>query len=476
MIPLEPLPRARPGTDLAVFAAVAAAATWLWICWCLFPIRGWNDVRLAPVFGLKLGLPLYAGTAGPVSTWMYGPLPVLLLWPATWAADAGHALLIAGGINLAISLGAIGCVCAFWPVRNMTSPGTATRLLAAALTVALLPRSTWQFLQPDNTAVALGLLANLVLVLARSPSIRWGAALLAMAGMLCKQTSIEVPLAQVIWLALAENRGAARDHALRLVASGAALAGLLFCGHDVRATWIDLVVTPGSLPWTVEPWGRLWDMAPYLAVFAGLPILLWIWLRRTRLDRDLALPTLAWLCAWIPGLPALLKTGGTINNLHGFPLWLAPAMVVAIPAAQKKLGSQKTLMAAAGIAVLICAGRIASVPAPPWRPDLQLYREAGRLAQTYPGQIWFPWHPLVTIFSEHRLYHVEDGMYVRALSGRPLTWADALRHLPPRMSVIALPRNATSWGIALTLGPKDAQQTDFGLWTIHAWPPTTGRH
>jgi hypothetical protein len=471
MTPPSPIARARLGSGLAVTAAVAGAAAWLWICWCLFPIRGWNDVRLAPVFGLKLGLPLYAGVAGPVGTWMYGPLPVLLLWPATWAADAGHALLIAGGINLAISLGAIGCVCALWPVRNAPPPGVATRVIAAALTVALLPRSTWQYLQADNTAVALGLLANLVLVLARSPSARWGAALLAMAGMLCKQTSIGVPVAQVIWLALVENRAAARDHALRLIACGAALGVLLFCGHDANATWFNLVVTPASLPWTNEPWGRLWDMAPYLAVFIGLPFLLRIWLRRENLDRDLALPTLAWLCAWIPGLPALLKTGGTINNLHSFPLWLAPAMVIAVLATQRKLGAQKALVVTAGIAAVICFGRIASVPSPPWQPNLQLYREAGELAKARPGQIWFPWHPLVTIFSENQLYHVEDGMYVRALSGHPLTWTDALLHLPPRMSAIALPRNATSWGIALTLGPKDARRTDSGLWTIYSWPP-----
>jgi hypothetical protein len=462
--------RLRPSPALII--AMAAAVLWLWICWCLFPNRGWNDVRLAPIFGLRLGLPLYAGAAGPLSTWMYGPLPLWLLWPATWAGDAGQALLIAGGINLGIVLGAVGLTCAFWPVPEAAPPGAMTRLMAVALTIVILPGSMWQFLQADNSAVAFGLVANLALVLSRPGTGRWGAALLAMAGLLCKQTSLGVPLAQLIWLGAGEGRGAVRDHALRLLACGAALGGLLLLGQDARAAWFNLVLTPGALPWTSEPWGRLWDMAPWLAIHLGAAAALWLWLRREKFQRGLSLPTLAWWCAWLPGLPSLLKTGGAINNLQSFPLWLPAAMVVTGVAVEKKLGAPKARALAAAVVVLVFAGRIARLPAVPWQPSLQLYREAADLARARPGQIWFPWHPLVTVFSERKLYHVEDGMYVRALSGRPITYGEAWQHLPPRMSVIALPKTSKdNWGVALSLRPKNARQDDVGLWTLYSWPP-----
>jgi len=466
-------PREPASAWITVSAVLGAAAVWLWVCWCLFPIRGWNDVRLAPVFGLKLGLPLYPGATGPASTWMYGPLPLLLLWPATWASDALHALLVAGGINLGISLGAIGLVCALWPAAGT---GAVNRLLAFALCVVILPASMWQYLQADNDAVALGLLANLVLVLSPRSAGRWGAALLATAGLLCKQTSVGVPLAQLIWLAATEGRMSARDHALRLLASGAAWAMLfLLLSREPRAIWFNLVLTPGALPWISEPWGRLWDMSPWLAVDIGVPIAAWLWLQRTASRRALALPMLAWLCAWLPGFPALLKIGGTINNLQSFTLWLPPALVIVLAAVEQRAGFRPVRLAAAGFAILLCTWRIALLPVPPWRPPGQLYREAGELARARPGRIWFPWHPLVTVFSEQRLYSVEDGLYVRFLSGRPLTLADARAHLPPGMSAIALPRTSTNFGVALSLRPPEATRNDIGLWTVYSWPAPSTR-
>jgi len=44
-----------------VAGAVVAAATWVWLSWCIFPLRSWNDIRLAPSFALTLGLTAAAG-------------------------------------------------------------------------------------------------------------------------------------------------------------------------------------------------------------------------------------------------------------------------------------------------------------------------------------------------------------------------------------------------------------------------------
>ena len=92
--------------------AVLAATVWLWVCWCLFPVSVWNDVRLAPAFALARGAPLYPGeTSDAVGTWIYGPLPALLLWPATWASSAASALLTAGALNLFFAVGAMSASC-----------------------------------------------------------------------------------------------------------------------------------------------------------------------------------------------------------------------------------------------------------------------------------------------------------------------------------------------------------------------------
>jgi hypothetical protein len=100
------------------------------------------------------------------------------------------------------------------------------------------------------------------------------------------------------------------------------------------------------------------------------------------------------------------------------------------------------------------------------------YRQAEYLAQTFRVEIWFPWNPLVTVYSENRFDHGEDGLYVRFLAGHAITQSHARAFLPPKMCVIALPRGAADWGIALSLLPADAQRTEFGLWTLYSWPPS----
>jgi hypothetical protein len=117
--------------------------------------------------------------------------------------------------------------------------------------------------------------------------------------------------------------------------------------------------------------------------------------------------------------------------------------------------------------LVICAARLAGPH--PWRPLTEHYRQAEILARSFPDQIWFPWNPLVTLYGENCLYHAEDGLYVRFLAGHALTLAHARAHLPRQMSVIALPRGSSDWGIALHFLPPNARREEFGLWTLYTW-------
>jgi hypothetical protein len=462
-----------PTRWLCLLAALAAAA-WLWACWCLFPISVWNDVRLAPAFALARGVPLYPGeTSGAVGTWIYGPLPALLLWPATWAASAAQALLTAGTLNLLFTVGAIAAVCAAWPAPAGRTLQPADRLLAATLAIALWPGAAFQYLQADNFAVALGLVGNLLLVRTQTNAGRWGAAALAVAGLACKQTSLGVAAAQIVWLGVAVGRGEALRHlgrcALLGLAGGAAMVGAFGWGH-LR---LNLFVLPSALPWTNEPGRRLLDLAPELSIHLVAPALILllchraVWARESRL----LLPSLAWLFALPPGLLSLMKIGGTINSLQGFTLWLPAALLVGLAAARGARRASWLLAGGALAVVAICGGRLARLAVVPWHPLVDHYRQADYLARTFQGEIWFPWNPLVTIYSENRFDHGEDGLYVRFLAGHALTQGQARAHLPPRMCVIALPRGGNDWGIALSLRPAGAQRTDFGFWTLYSWPP-----
>ena len=465
-------PASIASTCLLLLAGSSATA-WLWVCWCLFPVSVWNDVRLAPAFALARGLPLYPPEdSGAVGTWIYGPLPLLLLWPATLAASAAHALLVAGAINLLMTIAVIAIVCAAWPAPAGSSLTRSDRFLAGALAIALWPRASWQYLQADNVTVALGLIGNLLLVRSRAPAWRWGAALFAIAGMACKQTSFGVPMAQIIWLGVTVGRAEALRHLGRCFGAGLAFAVAIGMGLGWNGTILNLFTLPSHLPWTDAFFRRLVDLAPELSIHLALPALVMLTCHRVVWKRDsvLLLPSLAWLCALPPGMASLLKIGGTINSLQSLAYWLPPALVVALGAARRLRGATWVFPSVALACLAICAVRLAGTPAHPWRPLTEHYRQAEFLARRFPNEIWFPWNPLVTIFSENSFYHGEDGLYVRFLAGHALTLVHARAHLPRQMCVIALPRGGTDWGIALHLLPPNAHRAEFGLWTLYSWP------
>jgi len=185
----------------------------------------------------------------------------------------------------------------------------------------------------------------------------------------------------------------------------------------------------------------------------------------------LLLPSLTWLCALPSSMASLMKIGGTINSLQSFTYWLPPVLLVALVTVR---AHRRAAWIWAGVAVAsfsICAVRLARVREYSWRPFIEHYRQAEYLARSLPNEIWFPWHPLVTIYSENRFYHAEDGLYVRFLAGHAITLTHAHAHLPPHMCVIALRSGSTDWGIALHFLPKNARHAEFGLWTLYSWPP-----
>jgi hypothetical protein len=469
-----PAPRAA-APAAAVGVAVAMAALWLWVCWCLFPVSPWNDVRLAPSFALAHGIPVYPGAqSGAVTTWIYGPLPVLLWWPATWASSAAHAVMAAGAINLVIAVGAIAAVCAVWPAPAGRSLPASHRLLAAAVAVALWPRAVFQFLQADNVAEALGLLSLLILLTVPSRRGRWSAAVLAVAGLACKQTSVGVPVAEIVWLGLTQGWKEAGRHAGRCLAAGAALAAIFIPAFGWPGLRLNLLGVPGHLPWVPQPGHRLLEHLPALAVQLLLPLVLMTGLRRAWLNRASAmlLPSLAWLFSLPAGLAALFTIGGNLNSLQGFTYWLPPAVLTGLACLPARPVRTFVTTVAALAAAGICAARIWRIPSVSFRPLIEHYRQADALARSFPDQIWFPWNPLVTIYREGRFYHVEDGLFMRLLSGHPLTVAHLYEDLPRHLCVIALPRDGANWGLAVKLAPPGAEVSDFGLWTLHSWSPT----
>jgi hypothetical protein len=455
-------------------AAAVAGLLWAWRCLCVFPWQPWNELRLEPSFLLVSGLSLYPSAgAGPVTTWIYGPITPLLLLPCTLAPNTASALLGAGAINLVLVLGTIAIACAFWPAMTATPVTRRERIVAAALCLAVWPASSLQYIQADNAAVAFGVLSNLLLV-SGTRTLRqnsWFAALAAVVAIGCKQTAVTVLLAQGAWLILGDSWKAATRYLLCVALCGVVLgvAAIVRFGWD--GLWLNLVEVPSHLPWAEVPAQRLCQLAPWLAVHLGVALVAMILAGRRMFERAsaLSLATFSWIAALPLGLAAVLKIGGTINSLHGL-LYLLPPLVLAVPGWRTR---ERFVFARFGLALatLIIAGRLATTAPSVWKPVTAHLRQAEAIAAQLPGEVWFPWNPLVTYYRDHRFDHVEDGLYARAVSGHPLDERELRAHLPPQWSVTALLTHSTQWNLAIELSPANRSVSTLGSWTLYSWTP-----
>lgn len=455
-------------------SAIVATAIWLWTSFCRFPDEIWNDMRVAAAVAMARGIDVYPTlTEGTINTWTYGPLPLVFIQPAALANHPSTALVVAGAINVLIILLPIAMVCALWPGVSRSGAAVGGIVLATVGTAVIWPESPWRCFYADSVAVSLGLLSQVVLLHARARSWRWAAAFLAMAPLACKQTSLGIGVAQVLWLALTAGRNAALAHFGRCFVAGLSLGALGLVSFGWPGLSFVLLELPARFGWSSVPWSKVQALAVPLVVQTLLPAALMLarpaWFLRR--DAPLLLPALTWLCSVPLGLAAFLKPGGGLNSFQAFQLWL-PATLAVLLADDRTGPVARRAVLVAALACVAGLYRLQTAAFLALTPKTVSIDQGVALAQAQPGRIWFPLNPLITLYTENRYYCDEDGIYVRVVSGLPPTFGRVMPDLPPQWSGIALRyQRDASWGIAEHMIPKDARRAEFGIWKLSVWGP-----
>jgi hypothetical protein len=459
-------PRSLLSTALLALAAVLSAA-WIWRNCCLFPAYGWNEIRLAPVFQMIVGgSPYPSRELGPATTWIYGPVPLLLMLPAAWASTAASALVVGASLNAAVALAAIlvGCLC--WRVRTR-APGNSARLAAVLICIPLWPGTSWRFFQPDNAGVLCALLSLLALQRAGAMRTYWWAAAACSAAILCKQTFVGLLIGQIGWLCWCGDRGLWYRHGTRVVL--VTVLGLLVAGISwgQREVAYSLYTLPQALPWSSSVWERLIEIGPILLIHAAVPLaaLGGFLVTGGRKDSPLILPLLCWAGLLPLDLAAFCKSGGSVNSLHGLQLIL-PVAALVLCENRTQLDARK--LGGVGFSCISLLALLITTAPGTWAPRVRHLEEASVMARQLPEQILFPWHPLIPFFAEKRLDEVEDGLFIRYLAKDPVRLAQA--HLPPRFRAVAYRRGELEWGIVKSLIPESADVQEIGAWTLYSWP------
>ena len=303
-----------PPQTLVLIACLSLAMMRLWYCLCAFPAQEWNDMRLRVTFLLFDGLPLYPGlNAGPITTWMYGPVLPCLLFPATLGSTIDSALLIAGALNAGLLLSAFIFTTLLWPQPVNNRRPFAIRLLALSLSLLLLPQAFFVFLQADNAALACGLVSLTCLARAgvsNQSKWWWAAASFAGATVFSKLHGVAVPAAEIIWIWLYCSRGKALRFTLKLILVSASLSvATLMISGTASGAWEAIIRIPAKLPFATNWEKRLTEMTPYYFLMVILPGILVVFTGRQhhKNSSNLNLPTITWLVSLPLGLAGTLS-------------------------------------------------------------------------------------------------------------------------------------------------------------------------
>lgn len=457
---------------LVTLLTAAGALLYLWFGWCVFPLSDWNEIRLAPAFALRHGYPLYpSAEGGPLSTWIYGPVGVIVNLPATWAASPIAAIQVSGAINLLL----LGGPLAWFVLRSpaLEAAGIWAQLAALAVGVLLTAPTALVFYAGDHAAIACGLLSCWCLT--RSPSPPSTANVAQAAGwcvlaIAAKQTSVFLPVAHVIFLA---GDPRARGAAVRYVAFLAALggvAGLLLIGSfGARELWLNLVEIPARLPWGDMP-AKLAHRYPSLLAYVVAPLAFlafhWRHLRIQPTDtvesRFCRCTSLAFLALLPIGLMSFFKIGGDMNVLHSWPYFLPGLLLFALPRFFRDARTLRWLPVPLLAALALRGPEFAQTPPSPLTAHLE---HAGRIAGEGRGTTWFPNNPLVGFYTNGTLHHVEDGIATRHLAGLALRQESFRAHLPAPLNTVVYPAaNENPFALQL-LDLK--RRTPAGHWALY---------
>ncbi len=473
------MPAADPVSKIArrtaLLAGAAGALACLWMAWCMFPCFAWNELRLAPAFALRHGINPYPPLdGGPVSTWIYGPVGILVDLPATFATSAAGALQIAGLTTIVMI--AVPLAVVFFGSGEMRARGAWTPWFALTLGILLRTTANFMFQVPDQTAIALGLLSGWCLARRPDPT----RAAIAVAAGLCvlaiwsKQLAVLLMPAEVAFLLISRHRAGAFRYVGWFAAFGLLAAGICVAAFGFDNLWLNLVAIPGRLPWANFA-DRLAVRPAALAAQVVLPSIalaaLWRigkWPDRSRESgRFFQFTVLAYFAMLPLGLAAFFKIGGDTNTIHSWSYLLPGALLLWLASDRATPVASLRLLAAATGALALHASDFAALPAGPLTEHLDV---AAQLTAAYPHAIWFPQNPVVTFYADGRLWHSEDGVRTRNLAGYAPRQAAFRRYLPPNLRAIAYPENEDV-SLATALLPEFNQRAVLPHWTLLTSPP-----
>jgi len=425
----------------------------------------WSFIRLAPSIAQSRGTPLYHPDGqGPLLGWSYGPVMPLVNLPLGLLSDPSAALIGSALINAVLLLLPLLLAIGSALPPDPKSRVTGILILAAlhAILMHVVPSLYWlRRIQVDAFAMGLWLLGIVLLLRADSgrpvsPRRLWAAAVCVVASAFSKHNELVLAAIPCVYLWIRDGRLSALRMALALAVLG--FGGVLLCvlAWGWEAVFLNLWLVPARHPWSESGAAGLWSALEFfldgsrgfLGLFAALAVAdFWLGPRGKNLrdliaDRPWLLPAAAALLIFPVSLVGRNKVGGDDNSFHSVYFMAAAIGMIAArwttDAKPAALGMSIPI-----VAVLVAVTGTAFYRQGPQSLDAQfagsLLRREYRFSREHPGEVWFGADPLVTLYSDGKVYHQGYGVFDRTLPNFPPTPRHLREHLPARLRWVSTP-------------------------------------
>lgn len=440
--------------------------------WLRQPHNGWNGARLAQSVSVWMGYPLYPPVEeGPIFSSHAGPagvLPYSVLGALPITPTSG--VLLGSACNVAVF-----ALLAAWLLRRAGADvvtGLLGALVAAQLVLALGSlRYSVLSIHTDTTALTLWTLGAGIVLLGAEGERPWSRCAVAAACFVfatwAKQTLVLAGPAMVV----AVGWRAGWASAWRLVTVSVAMAAIVTAGFvawfGFGPMWDELVGLPSQQPWRSAAFaGTGGSITPDYSVGMAerLPALGGV-LVRAATDNALVLWIVAglgvahaifrpagggrcWRSAWgsflvagcgliFTGLIGRVKVGGDVNHDSYMVFFIVVAAIVWLAAGPLPRIGRVWL----GGVLVVTLAVVNFFGGPRYRGWADAWDNKGeaeyRYCLAHPGKLYVAESPLPVLLAEHRLDHMDFGLFARMLAGRPVSMEHFSRYLPTPRPLVA---------------------------------------
>ncbi len=447
------------------------------------PFQLWNGAFLAPSRALLSGHSVYPGlNSGPLQPYIYGPIAVISYIPAVAFAQTP---------TLAVILGVLTTMFFYFVPPFFTFLYFSRHLhhrvvyaFAASVCFFLLTclheslTQTSFVSRPDAPALGLCVLASLIVVMqlekedSQEKSAYIFSSALALLAVWCKQTVVSIVFVLPLFLWMASGKGKALRYVKYLFWSGVITSTFFLVAFGAKNLIFTMFVLPSQIGWWTDflpgaSIGKLKQITSALRelLIFSLPSLLllsaafgfkFLEFRQNGtsiLRRVICSPRGIFLLISISMVPTALlgrvKWGGDLNTFSTVLYFLTLSVPLAflgllnIKTVSKdalSADAAKVMFLSATLAIcffmVILLHKLSEMIPLVMKNDHEI---AYQIAKAHPGEIYFPHHPLSSLFAEDgAYYHHSYGIRDRYYAFQTVSDEHVQKYLPPKMKYVMM--------------------------------------